>query len=163
MKTFSTQQLLGILRIALGLIFLWAFLDKTIGLEFATMPENAWLKGGSPTSGFLENATHGPLASFYKSLAGNPWVDGLFMIGLLGIGLALTLGIGMTIAGYSGALLMVLMWSAMLPPKNNPLLDEHLIYALILLILPKAEAGKYLGLGSKWVKSRWVKRYPFLT
>ncbi|MEV4569763.1 hypothetical protein AB0K12_38895 [Nonomuraea sp. NPDC049419] len=41
-------------RIAIGWIFLWAFLDKTFGWGFATPSDRAWIAGGSPTTGFLK-------------------------------------------------------------------------------------------------------------
>ena len=43
----------GLLRMAVGWIFLWAFLDKLVGLGFATEVGKGWLNGGSPTFGFL--------------------------------------------------------------------------------------------------------------
>src|SRR5688500_1789811 len=85
------------LRLALGWTFLWAFLDKTFGLGFATEDKAAWINGGHPTEGFLKFAATGPFKEFYNGIAGAAWADWLFMIGLLGIGLALTLGIGMRI------------------------------------------------------------------
>jgi thiosulfate dehydrogenase [quinone] large subunit len=36
-----------------GTQFLWAFLDKTFGLGFATESGKGWLDGGSHTEGFL--------------------------------------------------------------------------------------------------------------
>jgi thiosulfate dehydrogenase [quinone] large subunit len=51
------------------------------------------------------------------------------MTGLLGIGAALTFGIGMRIAAGTGALLYLLMWSASLPLANNPVIDDHLLGA----------------------------------
>ena len=39
-----------VLRIALGFVFLWTFLDKTFGLGFATPAEKAWVTGASPTA-----------------------------------------------------------------------------------------------------------------
>lgn len=147
-------------RIVLGWTFLWAFLDKLLGLGFATKPENAWLAGGSPTYGFLSFAAHGPLAAFYKGLAGNPVVDVLFMVGLLGLGLALLLGVGLRIAGIAGPLLMLLMWSARIPPENNPLVDEHIVYAFLLAALPHLEAGHTLGLGRWWTER--TAKWPWL-
>jgi thiosulfate dehydrogenase (quinone) large subunit len=41
------------LRLSLGWVFLWAFLDKTFGLGYATESRDAWIDGGSPTFGFL--------------------------------------------------------------------------------------------------------------
>lgn len=148
----NARYLLAAIRISLGWIFLWAFLDKLFGLGRSTAPEAAWLAGGSPTAGFLSFATRGPLAGLYNSMAGNPVVDALFMVGLLGLGLALLLGIGLKVAGVAGPLLMVLMWSAQLPPATNPFIDNHIIYALVLALLPMLKAGDTLGLGPWWVK-----------
>src|SRR3989344_2288816 len=95
------DYLWAVLRIFLGLIFLWAFFDKLIGLGFTTcrletgidvMCEDAWLNGGSPTYGFLKFGTHGPFATLYQAMAGNAFVDWLFMMGLLLIGITLTFG-----------------------------------------------------------------------
>ena len=154
--------MLAYLRISLGLIFLWAFFDKLFGLGFATAAAKSWLDGVSPTVGFLKFGTTGPLAPFYKSLAGNLLVDWLFMIGLLGIGFSLITGIGIRIAGYSGALMMLLMWSALLPPKNHPFLDEHIIYLLILLIIANGNMGKTLGFGKWWAQTAIAGKYKFL-
>lgn len=160
-------------RIALGLTFLWAFLDKLFGLGFATcrdvqtntvtvICEKAWVHGGSPTTGFLKFAAKGPLAPFYQGLAGNNLVDVLFMVGLGLIGLALIAGIGMRIATISGALLMLLMWSALLLPENNPIIDEHIIYSIVLLGLLAANRRQVWGLRNWWIKQPIVKRFPIL-
>jgi thiosulfate dehydrogenase [quinone] large subunit len=152
----------GLSRLGLGLIFLWAFFDKLFGLGRATTAGQAWLNGGSPTSGFLLHATTGPLANFYHGLAGNSVVDWLFMLGLLGIGLALTLGVKVKLASYAGVVLMVLLWSSVLPPANHPFLDEHIIYALVLLGIAQTNAGDVIGFGRWWSKTRLVEKYPIL-
>src|ERR1044072_1320309 len=41
------------LRLLTGFAFLWAFLDKTFGLGYATPSGKGWIDGGSPTKGFL--------------------------------------------------------------------------------------------------------------
>ncbi len=153
----------AVIRLALGWIFLWAFLDKTFGLGHETPSDAAWIHGGQPTAGFLVNATTGPFADFYRDLAGQAWVDWVFMIGLLGIGLALVLGIGMRIAAAAGAIMLVLMWTAVLPPANNPFMDDHLVYALVLVALALAGAGRTLGLGRWWESTALVRRWPVLT
>lgn len=163
----------GLARISLGLIFLWAFFDKLMGLGFATcrdaktgvvtqMCSKAWLEGGSPTEGFLKFGTKGPFADFYRSLAGNNFIDILFMTGLLLIGIALLFGIGMKIAAFTGSLLMLMMWSAALWPANNPVLDDHIVYVFVLAGLAFSNADQRLGLRSWWVKQDVVKRYPIL-
>lgn len=146
----------------MGWIFLWPFFDKVFGLGFATAPDQAWILGNSPTYGFLKFASQGPLGSFYQSLAGNVFVDWLFMVGLLLIGLSLILGIGVKVAAYSGSLLLFIMWSAVLPPEHNPFLDDHIIYIIILIGLDITKAGRYFGLGQWWSKTSLVKKFGFL-
>ena len=146
----------------MGWIFLWPFLDKTFGLGFATEQGNGWTDGASPTSGFLEFGTRGPLSDTFQSIAGSTLADGLFMIGLLGIGLALILGIGIRIASATGALLLVRMWLAALWPEHNPFLDDHLIYALVLIGVNLTEAGRHFGLGNRWTQLPTVVNHPWL-
>jgi thiosulfate dehydrogenase [quinone] large subunit len=132
------------------------------GWGFATETEGAVVNGGSPTEGFLGFAATGPFAGFYQDIAGAAWADILFMAGLAGIGTALIAGIGMRIAAASGALLTVLMWTAVLPPENNPFLDDHLIYAGLLVGLAVVGAGNTLGLGKAWARTPLVRRLPWL-
>ena len=158
----ATRHLLAGIRIALGWVFLWAFLDKLFGLGRATPAANAWMDGGSPTAGFLGAAT-GPFAGLYHAIAGNAVVNVLFMTALLGIGVALILGIGMRIAAAAGALLTVLMWTAVLPPETNPFMDDHLVYAAVLVLLALLSAGTTWGLGRRWAATTLVRRHTWLT
>jgi thiosulfate dehydrogenase [quinone] large subunit len=152
----------GLARISLGWVFLWAFLDKTFGLGFATPSKDAWIEGGSPTSGFLEFGAAGPFKGVYNSIAGAAWADWLFMLGLLAIGVALILGVAMYLAAGGGALLLILMWTAVLPPENNPVMDDHIIYALTLGLLASLGAGRWLGLGHWWERMPLVQKAPIL-
>jgi len=149
-----------LLRLTLGWIFLWAFFDKLFGLGFATKSDKSWLLGNSPTTGFLKAAARGPFENFFHSLAGYPLIDYIFMAGLLLIGLSLMLGIMTKIASYSGALMMVLMWSALLPPENNPFLDEHIVYIIVLIGISLDKSVH--GFGNKWNRLKLVKDYPIL-
>jgi thiosulfate dehydrogenase (quinone) large subunit len=150
------------LRLALGWVFLWAFLDKMFGWGYSTASANAWVNGGSPTEGFLTFGTSGPFANFYQGMAGSVLADVLFMVGLAGLGVALVAGIGMRIAAGTGALLMLLMWSASLPPDTNPFLTYHLIYAGLFIALALVYAGDTLGLGRWWSRTTLVQRMPWL-
>ena len=106
------RKALAVLRIGFGLTFLWAFFDKLLALGFSTGhdPEGnldrfgpaAWINGGSPTEGFLKFGADGPFKDFYNSFAGAAWANWLFMLGLVGIGLALTFGFGMRFAAAAG-------------------------------------------------------------
>ena len=148
-------------RLCLGWTFLWPFLDKTFGLGHETASADAWISGGNPTEGFLSHSA-GPFSSIYQSIAGAGVVNVLFMTGLLAIGVALLLGIAMRPACIAGATMLVLMWTASLPPENNLFMDDHIIYALVLIGLAAVGAGKTLGLGERWAQSAVVQRYGWL-
>ena len=166
------RRALALLRIGFGLTFLWAFFDKLLALGFHTgydqdgnldrFGDAAWINGASPTEGFLKFGADGPFKDFYNSIGGTFWADWLFMLGLLGIGLALTLGIGMRLAAAAGALLYLLMWTVVLPPENNPVLDDHILGAITMVVLAAFYAGDTWGLGKTWAKIRLVKDNPVL-
>ncbi len=142
-----------ILRLTQGWIFLWAFGDKLFGWSFATKPDQSWLAGNSPTAGFL---THAP-NTIVHGLAGLAIVDWLFMLGLLGLGLALISGIGLRIAAVTGSLLMIMMWLSLLPLVNNPIVDEHIIYALLFLLWPQLTSAPQW-----WLRSTLSKKLSWL-
>ncbi len=171
--TSTTHRVLAALRIAFGLTFLWAFVDKLFALGFHTGYDQtgttldrfgpaAWINGGSPTEGFLKFGADGPFKGFYNSIGGTAWADTLFMLGLLGIGAALTFGIGMRFAAVAGATMYVLMWTVVLPPQNNPLIDDHLLGALSVVALALLNAGNTWGLGHWWNSLKVVQDYPVL-
>jgi thiosulfate dehydrogenase [quinone] large subunit len=159
-------------RLSIGFVFLWAFFDKLLALGYATGTDRdtgaidrfgdaAWINGGSPTTGYLSGVS-GPFKGLFEPLAGAAWADWLFMTGLLAIGVALMLGIGMRIAAATGALLLMFMWMASLPLDNNPFMDDHLVYAIVLIGLAAVHAGDTLGLGRMWTRTELVRRYPVL-
>ena len=152
----------AIARISLGWVFLWAFLDKTFGWGFATPANRAWIEGGSPTTGFLKGTGENALGGFFSGLAGQPWVDWLFMLGLLGIGAALITGAGLRIAAAAGTVLLGLMWAAELPLANNPFMDDHIVYAIVLIGLAASSAGDTLGIGKWWAALPIVRKNPIL-
>ena len=168
----AARKALSVLRIGFGFTFLWAFFDKLLALGFSTGYDQegtldrfgpaAWINGGSPTEGFLKFGADGPFKDFYNSIAGAAWADWLFMIGLAGIGLALTLGFGMRLAAAAAAVLYVLMWTVVLPPENNPVLDDHLLGAVSMVVLGLTLAGDTWGIGKAWARTHLVRQYGFL-
>lgn len=163
LEKLSKEQYVWVgLRLVLGWTLFWAFLDKLFGLGYATASNSSWLNGGSPTAGYLKFATSGPLSGFWNGLSGNSVVDALFMLALLAIGLAVILGIGTKISGISGALLMLMLWSTTLPPANNPIVDEHIVFLLVFLGMVLVKPGRWWGMGKWWANTALVKRYPIL-
>ncbi|MGC0418122.1 hypothetical protein [Embleya sp. AB8] len=161
------------LRVLLGFVFLWAFLDKAFGLGYATASGKGWVDGGSPTKGFLSHVHVGPMAGTLRGWAGEGWADWLFMLGLLGIGGALILGIGLRMAALAGTAMMALMWIAEWPPakhldtgaatsSTNPFTDYHVIYAIALIALAAVAVGGRLGLGARWARLPIVRDHRWL-
>ena len=138
----SKQKIVtAILRVVMGFIFLWAFLDKVFGLGFSTSSSKAWIHGGSPTYGFLSSAVKGPFVAFFHNLAGVAVVDWLFMAGLLFVGLTLIFNKFVKWGAVAGALMLLFMYLALLWPATNPIIDEHIVYILVLaLIFLKSES-----------------------
>ncbi|MFE0348840.1 hypothetical protein [Streptomyces griseoluteus] len=164
---------LASLRILTGFVFLWAFLDKTFGLGYATASGKGWIDGGSPAKGFLDSVAAGPMESTFHSWAGDTWADWLFMLGLLGIGLAVMAGAALWPAAVAGTAMMVLMWMAEWPParhlsdgspsmSTNPFADYHVIYAVALIAVAAAGAGATWGLGRVWARLPIVRDHTWL-
>ncbi len=157
---------LAVGRIGMGWLFLWAFLDKTFGLGWSTPSERAWIRGGSPTAGYLGSRS-GWFEGVFTGMADSVFVEWLFMIGLLGLGLALILGIGMRIATISGITLLLLMYLASIPfgrdsGATNPFWDSHAIEASFLLVLYVVGAAHHYGFADKWAATKVVQKYPWL-
>lgn len=164
---------LALARIGLGIIFLWAFLDKTFGLGFATCRSRitdaiemgcsqAWLQGGSPTEGFLTNATQGPFAAWFQSLAGQAWADWLFMAGLLVIGVGLLCGFALRISAVAASAMLFLMWAAALWPANNPFMDDHMLYIFVLFAIASFARYQKLSCAKWWQNLKLVRKNPWL-
>jgi thiosulfate dehydrogenase [quinone] large subunit len=171
------RKALAVLRIGFGLTFLWAFFDKLLALGFSTgavtnaqgaktgidfFSKDAWINGGNPTLGFLKFGSTGPFKGFYNSIAGEAWVNWAFMLGLLFIGVTLTLGIAIRIGAAAGAVMYLMMWSVALLPANNPVIDDHILGAVSMVVLALTLAGDTWGFGSVWSRQHLVASNPVL-
>lgn len=152
----AARVFIALTRIALGFVYLWAFVDKLFGFGVATPPEGSVLAGQSPSAGYLSH-TEGALSGMFQALAGNPIVDVLFMLGLGAVGAAFISGIGLRLAALGGTFVMGGIYLSMLPLSNNPVVDEHLLYVLLGWTLAAIGAGSALGLGGWWQSLSWVR------
>ncbi len=186
--TKGLQAVFGVLRLTLGWTFLWAFLDKAFGLGFSTgrdpatgaivfFGENeAWFNGGSPTEGVFAYALNaGPFQGFYESIgnvtmtaqgpaaAPPAWIDVVYMGAMLLIGLGLMLGIMTRLAAVGGIIWMAIFYTAVaIWPAFNPFLNDHVVYAVVLVGLILANAGRYYGLGKVWQRVGFVSNRTWL-
>ena len=91
------------------------------------------------------------------------WVDWVFMLSMLAIGVALILGIGVRLAALGGIAWMAIFYTATaIWPEHNPFLDDHVIEAIVLAGLFLANAGRYYGLGRAWQRLGFVKNRKYL-
>ncbi|WP_258049544.1 recombinase family protein [Streptomyces finlayi] len=146
---------------------------QAFGWGYATGAGKGWVDGGSPTMGFLSGVSAGPMENTFHTWAGDAWAHWAFMLGLLGIGVALLSGVALRPAALAGTAMMALMWAAEWPParhlsdgspsmSTNPLIDYHVLYAAVLVLLPVALAGHSWGLGRAWARLPLVRRNRWL-
>lgn len=145
---------LAVLRVVLGLDFLWAFFDKLFGLGYTTPGARAWTHGGDPTRGYL-SSSFGPLGGMFRAMAGNPVVDVLFMGGLLTVGLALVSGAAGRLGAWCGLAMVALMYAShpaiwLNPHGPNPVIDDHVVEAAAFVVLAFAARHDTYGLGPWW-------------
>ena len=158
------RKLLAIARIVIGFFFLWPFLDKLFGLGYATLAGKGWIAGTPPAQGFIKGIKN-PMGTLLQPIFGNPVGDVLFMFALFGIGIAMIFGAGLKIAAWGGTLLVALMYLSELPfaatamvngqrvaGATNPIVDDHWLEALVLLICAYTLAGDTWGVGKIWAR-----------
>ena len=131
-------MLLFLTRIALGWLFFYAGITKVLN--------PAW-----SAAGFLKTAKTFP--AFYQSLidpAVLPITNFVNEWGLTLLGISLILGIGVRLSAFLGGVLMLMYYFPGLDfPKigqNSYLVDEHIIYALVLFYFSATRAGRVIGL-----------------
>ncbi len=148
------------LRLVMGWVFLQAGLDKLF--------DPGWT-----AAGFLENAipAGNPFQETFQAMAGSPLVDGLVIWGLTLIGVALLLGILVRWSSFWGAIMMLFFWAASLeggllqglPLAHGWVVDDHIVYILLLFGLGALGAGRILGLDKALEDTAFVKRNRWLT
>lgn len=131
------KKLLAALRIALGWLFFYAGITKVLN--------PAW-----SAKGYLLGAKS--LTGFYAWLASDsvlPVTDFINEWGLTLLGASLILGVFVRLSSLLGAVLMLLYWLPVLDfprVEHGYLVDDHVIYALILLYFAAVKAGRWYGL-----------------
>ena len=143
----STQKtIIFLLRVAFGIIFIYSGLTKVLDPSWSAY-------------GFLNNAK--TFTAFYQTLAGPqilPVINFINAWGQLLLGVSLILGIFVRLSSFLGAALMLLYYFPALnfpyPNAHSFLVDEHIIYSLILVYFAVVGAGRYWGLDN------WCSRLP---
>lgn len=142
-------------RIVIGVIFLWAGLEKVIGgagewsakgfLAFGTSGTLGWPFVTEVVEGTVFNPTH----EFWVGLSANAGVMSVINLlvpfGQVAIGTSLILGIATRFASAMGALMMLFFFFAAWDFAYG-IVNQHLTYAVVTLGLGIIGAGNYYGL-----------------
>ncbi len=143
-------------RIVVGIIFLWAGLEKILGEGLGTWTAAGFLKGSSGTLGWpfvtgdvAEGTVFNPTHDFWVSLAGNSAamsvIDYLVPLGEVAIGIALVLGLLTRFSAAMGALMMLIFFVAAWNFAFG-IVNQQLAYAVLTAGLGVVGAGNYYGL-----------------
>ena len=58
--------------------------------------------------------------------------------------------------------MLFLMYTAIgISPTNNPFIDDHIVYILVMIILVLTNSGQFLGLGKWWANTSFVQNINF--
>lgn len=149
------------LRIVMGWTFFQGGITKVLASD------------GWSAAGFLVNAIPegNPFVGMFAAMAGNPVIDALNMWGLTLVGLSLLLGAFVRWSAFWGAIMMIFYWMASLqggllagfPLENGWVVDDHIVYAVLLYGLGAFGAGRILGLDALIEKFEYVKQHPRLS
>src|SRR3989338_4291584 len=132
----SQKISLFLLRIGTGWMMFYAGMTKILN--------PAW-----SAAGYLTNAT--TFTGFYAWLASPallPLINFMNEWGLTLLGISLILGIGVRLSSVLGAALMLLYYFPVLEfpyLEHSYLVDEHIIYALVLILFAAFRAGRVWG------------------
>lgn len=136
---------LFLLRIAMGWMFLYAGLTKILNPEWSA----AGYLGGAKA--FIS------LFNWFASPANIGWINFVNEWGQILLGISLILGIGVRLSSILGAVLMMLYYLPLGFPYPNAhafIVDEHIVYTLVLLFFAAVRAGRVWGL------ENWCSNLP---
>lgn len=148
------------LRLVMGWVFLQAGLEKVFDPEWTA-------------AGYLQNAVPegNPFGGAWASMAGSPVVDALVVWGLTLIGLCLVLGLLVRFSAFWGAVMMLFFWASSLQGgllaglrlEHGWVVDDHIVYAVLLFGLGAFGAGRILGLDHRLEETSLVQNNRWLT
>lgn len=137
-----------LLRLAMGWLMFYAGITKVLDPE--------WTAAGY-------GASAKTFTGFYQwiiSPANIGWIDSVNQWGLTLLGISLILGIGVRFSSTLGVLLMVFYYFPVLEfpyVGHGYIVDDHIIYALVLTLLATVRAGRYFGL-EEWFEKTFLKK-----
>jgi len=151
----TSRTLLLLLRLSLAWVFLYAASHQVLVPDWSV-------------AGFLNSTkTFNGLFTLFTGPVLAPIISFLVAYGHLLIGLSLLLGLAVRISAVFGILLMLLYWMAhmdfpYISNTNNLIVDDHIVYALVLALLIVTRAGHIYGLDSWAATQDGIKNSKWL-
>lgn len=145
----TTRTLIFLLRLSMAWVFLYAASHQVF--------EPGW-----SATGFLAHTrTFNAFFSLFTGPVAGPVVSFLVEYGHLLIGISLLLGAMLRASATAAIVLMILYWMAhmdfpYISNTNNFLLDDHIVYALVLGLLIATRAGH------RWGMDGWLSSLPIV-
>lgn len=129
---------LVLMRVVMGWVFFYAGIDKILAGDWSA---RGYLMGAAGREGSLFPGFWQTLATDYIGI-----IDPLNMWGLTLIGLALILGAFVRWSAFWGAVMMLFYYFSSYPLQHSLIIDDHIVYAVLLFGLGAFGAGRILGL-----------------
>jgi len=157
MQVVDRRHQLGVavLRVGVGIIFLWAGLEKVIGtggewsaagfLGFGTGGTMGWPFASGGVEGVIYNPTHDIWVAFVDNPTAMTAINLLVPWGQIGIGVSLILGLLTRFGAAMGTLMMLLFFVAAWDFQFG-IVNQHLTYALVTFFIGYIGAGNFFGL-----------------
>jgi len=149
------RNLILFFRLAMAWTFLYAASHQVFDPKFSV-------------AGFLSHTkTFHDVYTVFTTPAVAPLITFLVSYGHLLIGLSLAVGLMVRISASFGIALVLMYWTAhmdfpYIENTNNFLLDYHIVYAGVLVLLIVKQAGHVWGLDGVVERMSWFKEHPAL-
>ena len=168
--TRTRERGIAVLRVLMGLMFLYAGVEKLLGIGLQA--GQSWSAGGflqfatlGALPGSAANAVINPFHDFWVNLAGNPqalnFINFIVPWGEVAIGIALTLGLATRFAALMGTIMVGIFYLASWDFSLGPI-NSDLVYCFVTAFLGFAAAGEIYGLDPIVERLTFVKRTPQL-
>ncbi|MEK7067342.1 MAG: DoxX family protein [Patescibacteria group bacterium] len=152
--TFFQKISLFLLRVSMGWLFFYAGITKALNPEWSAA---GYLRGAKTFTDFYQWLLQPNILPAINFM--NEW-------GLTLLGISLIAGVFVRLSSFSGAFLMLLYYFPILnfpyPNSYSFIVDEHIIYISVLLLLANFRAGRVWGLENWCSNLPLCSRFPRL-
>ena len=144
---------LALTRITMGWLMFYAGITKVMDPQWSA-------------AGYAKSAKTFPgLYELFASQGNIEWINFVNKWGLTLLGISLILGIGVRLSSSLGAVLMMFYYFPVLQfpyvGEHSYIVDEHIIYALLMVYFAIVRAGRFWGL-EEWFGQTFLKKLPRL-